>query len=56
MKEAKIIIPGVIDKDFYFYSRIRIKKVSIPYKIRKYILKRFSNKNTDIQIVFLYNL
>ena len=46
MKGAKIIIPGVIDKDFDFYSRIRTRKVSIPYKVRNYILKKFSNKNT----------
>ena len=46
MKGAKIIIPGVIDKDFDYYSKIRTRKVSIPYKVRNYILKKFSNKNT----------
>ena len=45
-KGKKITIPGVIDKDFNFYSKARTRRISIPFKVRKYILKKFSNKNT----------
>ena len=54
MKGEKIIIPGVIDKDFGFYSRIRTRKVSIPYKVRNYILKKFFQiKIKVVQMEFL---
>jgi hypothetical protein len=34
------------DKEFDFTSNARLRKISIPYKVQKYIIKKCSNKST----------
>ena len=36
----------MVDEDFDFYSKKRIRRISIPYRVRNHILKKYSNKNT----------
>ena len=33
---------GLIDKDFDFYSKMRTRSLSIPHKVKNYILKKFN--------------